>query len=69
MLIVELDGSQHSEKKDAARTKYLESQGWRVIRFWDHDALVATEAVIEAIWNALGDRTLTPTPLPAGEGL
>ena len=39
-----------------------------MIRFWDHDALVATEAVIEAIWNALGDRTLTPTPLPAGEG-
>ncbi|WP_449284295.1 endonuclease domain-containing protein [Lysobacter cavernae] len=68
-LIVELDGSQHSHEVNAARTKYLESQGWRVIRFWDNDALTATEAVIEAIFDALGHRTLTPTPLPMGEGL
>lgn len=68
-LIVELDGSQHNEHKDAARTRFLESQGWKVVRFWDNEALVHTEAVIEAIWNALGNRTLTPTPLPAGEGL
>ena len=68
-LIVELDGSQHNEHKDAARTRFLESQGWKVVRFWDNEALLQTEAVVEAIWNALGNRTLTPTPLPAGEGL
>ena len=68
-LIVELDGSQHNEHKDAARTRFLESLGWKVIRFWDNEALLQTEAVVEAIWNALGNRTLTPTPLPVGEGL
>ena len=68
-LIVELDGSRHNEHKDAARTRFLESQGWKVVRFWDSEALLQTEAVVEAIWNALGNRTLTPTPLPSGEGL
>src|SRR3546814_13584802 len=34
-LIVELDGSQHSEQADAVRTRYLEAQGWRILRFWD----------------------------------
>jgi very-short-patch-repair endonuclease len=68
-LIVELDGSQHNQDKDAARTRFLVSRGWRVIRFWDNEALVQTEGVVEAIWNQMRNRTLTPTPLPAGEGL
>ncbi len=68
-LVVELDGSQHTPESDAARTRYLESQGWRVLRFGSGEALKQTEAVVEAIWNIVGDRTLTPTPLPAGEGL
>lgn len=34
-LIIELDGSQHLEQEqyDEERTKYLESQGYQVIRF------------------------------------
>ena len=68
-LIVELDGSQHSQDMDAARTRYLESQGWRVLGFRDNDALLETDAVLDAIWNAISTRTLSPTPLPTGEGL
>jgi very-short-patch-repair endonuclease len=68
-LIIELDGSQHSNEVDAARVRYLESQGWRILRFWDNDALIQTEAVLDAIWNAISNRTLSPTPLPTGEGL
>src|SRR3989304_2244073 len=36
-LIIELDGSQHLEQAeyDVERTKYLESQGYKVIRFWN----------------------------------
>ena len=68
-LIIELDGAQHCEKVDAARTSYLESQGWHILRFWDNDALIQTEAVLDAIWNAISDRTLSPPPLPTGEGL
>lgn len=68
-LIIELDGAQHCEKVDAARTRYLESQGWYILRFWDNDVLVETEAVLDAIWNAISNRTLSPTPLLTGEGL
>ena len=68
-LVVELDGSQHCEEIDTARTRFLESQGWHVLRFWNNDGLRQTEAVLDAIWNAINDRTLSPTPLPTGEGL
>ena len=68
-LIIELDGSQHTDQKDAVRTRYLESQGWKVIRFWDNDALLQTEAVLDAIWNALELRTLISTPPAGGERL
>jgi very-short-patch-repair endonuclease len=68
-LIVELDGSQHSESVDAERTAFLERQGFKVLRFWDNDVLLQTDAVLEAIVNALPALPLTPTPLPMGEGL
>ncbi len=68
-LAVELDGSQHDDASDAARTRYLKTQGITVVRFWDNDVLSNTDAVLEAILHAVGDRTLTPTPLPEGEGL
>ncbi len=67
-LIVELDGSQHSEQTDAARTRYLEAQGWKILRFWDHDALQETEAMIDAIWNAVGKPDPHPNPSPDGRG-
>src|SRR5688572_24854897 len=37
-LIIELDGSQHltQENYDIERTKYLEAQGYKVIRFWNN---------------------------------
>ncbi|UGB37623.1 endonuclease domain-containing protein [Frateuria soli] len=68
-LTVELDGSQHGEDIDAARTRFLEGRGLRVVRFWDNEVLQQTDAVLEAILRTARDRTLTPTPLPQGEGL
>jgi very-short-patch-repair endonuclease len=68
-LVIELDGSQHDEPTDRTRTAFIEGQGFRVLRFWDHDALLHTEAVADAIWNAVATPPLSPTPLPAGEGL
>ena len=65
-VIVEVDGSQHQETVDASRTRFLERRGFRVLRFWNHDALVRTESVLEVI---LANVALTPTPLPEGEGL
>lgn len=67
-LIVELDGSQHTESSDRERTLFLQAQGWCMLRFWNHDALTQTDAVLEAILQALAARTLSPTPLPGGRG-
>ena len=53
-LVIEVDGGQHSDNPlDAHRTAWLESQGWRVIRFWNNDVLNNTSGVIEAILQAL----------------
>ncbi|GAB3789381.1 endonuclease domain-containing protein [Dyella agri] len=68
-LVVELDGSQHDEAVDQARTKFLESRRLKVLRYWDNEVLQQMEAVLEAILHAAENRTLTPTPLPEGEGL
>jgi very-short-patch-repair endonuclease len=68
-LIVEADGSQHSENaSDARRDTYLSGQGFRVLRFWNNDILSNSEGVCTAILAAL--ETPLPNPSPArGEGL
>jgi very-short-patch-repair endonuclease len=48
-LIVEVDGGQHSEAKDAARTAKLESAGCRVIRFWNNEVIENLDGVLERI--------------------
>ena len=54
-LIVEVDGGQHSELRaeDAERTRWLESQGYRVVRFWNNEVLGNTAGVLEALTPAL----------------
>jgi len=56
-LVIELDGSQHLEQEeyDAERTRELEKQGYRVIRFWNNQVLNDIERVILAIVQALED--------------
>ena len=84
-LAVELDGGQHADddaiQRDAARTRALEKHGIRVLRFWNDQALRETDTVLELIAAALKERkerlletpqlerTLTPSPLPEGEGI
>jgi very-short-patch-repair endonuclease len=68
-LVIELDGMQHSEEADRQRTQFLERRGLTVLRFTNHEVLLQQEAVLEAIWKLLERPPLTPTPLPAGEGL
>ena len=55
MLIVELDGRQHEDRRaqDAARTQWLGEQGFRVLRFSDREALMETEAVLADVQNRL----------------
>jgi very-short-patch-repair endonuclease len=55
-LIVELDGGQHLEQADydQERTRFLESKGYRVLRFWNNDVTKDMDAVLNTIWEALG---------------
>ncbi|MEO1015139.1 MAG: endonuclease domain-containing protein [Pseudomonadota bacterium] len=52
-LIVELDGDQHGRDdapaRDARRDAFLEEQGWRVLRFWNHEAFENLDGVLETI--------------------
>lgn len=54
-LIIEADGGQHGEQQayDAARDRYLQAKGFHVLRFWNHDILQQTEAVLTEILNTL----------------
>jgi len=54
-LIVELDGSQHLEQVeyDNARTVYLETQGYRVLRFWNNEIQKDLNGVVSKIQLAL----------------
>ena len=55
MLIIELDGSQHLEQEeyDAERTAFLESKGYRVLRFYNNDVVKNIERVLEVILENL----------------
>ena len=57
-LIVEVDGGQHgaSVSKDAARTAWLQAQGFRVLRFWNTEVEQNLEGVIGTIAAAFADR-------------
>jgi very-short-patch-repair endonuclease len=67
-IIIELDGSQHGDEeikaRDEGRTRWLESEGYRVIRFWNTDPIENLEGVLETIYAALyGSRNAEPAPL------
>ncbi|OOF41851.1 hypothetical protein BKK49_04270 [Rodentibacter rarus] len=51
-LTIELDGIQHIEQAryDLERTKYLNSQGYKVIRFWNDEVLTKIDNVLEEIY-------------------
>lgn len=61
-LVVEVDGGQHGDRHvaDAARTLWLARQGFRVVRFWNHEVLTQTDAVLIAIREALNSRVVPP---------
>jgi very-short-patch-repair endonuclease len=73
-LVIEVDGDPHAFalEKDTTRTAWLEEQGFRVLRFWNHEVLHATEGVLETVLCALRGYVSPagPPPYPplTGEG-
>jgi very-short-patch-repair endonuclease len=66
-LIVELDGGQHQAQAqyDAVRTAALERLGYRVLRYWNDDALLRTESVLDDIHRELTKSFTPPRPSPS----
>ena len=57
-VIIELDGSQHLDQQeyDAARTRFLENRGYKVLRFWNSEVMNQIEGVIGSILDALQEK-------------
>ena len=71
-LVIEVDGGQHGIEieKDAARTAWLESQGYSVIRFWNNEVMGNIEGVLRSIREeaaALAAAPLYTSPSSEGE--
>jgi very-short-patch-repair endonuclease len=68
-LIVEADGGQHLEQveSDLKRSVFLESLGYKVIRFWNHEILCDIHSVLEQIHSYLIEAP-SPQPSPGGRG-
>jgi len=68
-LIVEADGGQHLEQveDDIQRSVFLESLGYKVVRFWNHEILCDTHSVLERIHSYLIEPP-SPQPSPGGRG-
>ncbi len=71
-LVMELDGDTHAgwESYDSVRTKFLEEQGYRVVRFSNSDVIRNMDGVLTQLGLiATGTGYVPPpTPSPKGEG-
>jgi very-short-patch-repair endonuclease len=56
-LIIELDGSQHLEQQEYnnERNTFLQSKGYRVLRFWNYDVMNNIDSVLRVIYEALNN--------------
>jgi very-short-patch-repair endonuclease len=75
-LVIEVDGEQHGfdqgRSYDVLRDQFLSDQGFRILRFSNHDVMTALDAVLETIFAALNRQAelfgATPTPNPSPQG-
>ena len=63
---MEIDGPSHDVRVayDEARTKLIEAQGYRVLRFTNEDVMQNLEGVLMMIGQVLAEMSL-PTPSPS----
>ncbi|MCD6580518.1 MAG: endonuclease domain-containing protein [Desulfuromusa sp.] len=65
-LVIEADSGQHAVEleKDEERTLWLNSQGFHVLRFWNHEILTNTDGVMDVIRRHCCGSPLSPTLSP-----
>ncbi|MEG3146953.1 endonuclease domain-containing protein [Sphingomonas sp. RT2P30] len=69
MLVVEIDGDTHAgrEHEDANRSRFLEAQGYRVVRFANSDVMENLEGVLTHLESLIATPPL-PTSSAARQG-
>ena len=61
-LVVEVDGGQHVDsQEDQVRDQWLMGQGFKILRFWNHDVLKNREGVLQKIVECLSPSLTLPT--------
>ncbi len=68
-LVVEIDGGLHGNASDIARQRFIEAQGYRVLRFWNYQVMRDLDLVAAIILDALqaGQNPPPTPPVPGGE--
>jgi len=69
-LVIEIDGNTHDvdDERDAIRTRFLESKGYRVVRYTNVDVMQNLEGVLIHLASVIGEmRPPLPTLSPEGE--
>lgn len=69
-LVIELDGDTHAgrEAYDAERTAFLESEGYRVVQFFNSDVMANLEGVLTQLSLIVEELCDAPPPPPSPEG-
>ena len=73
-LVIEVDGGHHNDPQfqlmDEQRQKFIERQGFKVVRFWNDDINGNLEGVVEEILEGAGASprsSVSNHPSPSGE--
>jgi len=65
-LVIELDGGQHAHGqqavRDARRDAYFGANGYRVLRFWNHDVMKNLDGMLTMIAQAIDSDAAAPHP-------
>jgi very-short-patch-repair endonuclease len=65
-LVIELDGGQHAygqqAERDVGRDAFLCANGYRVLRFWNHDVMKNVDGVLTVVAEAIDGVAIAPHP-------
>jgi very-short-patch-repair endonuclease len=69
-LVVEVDGDTHDvdDRRDAVRTRFLESRGYRVVRYTNREVMTNLEGVLLHLSDVIGELRQAPLPTLSPEG-
>ena len=53
-LIIEIDGGHHAEShSDESRDQWLTMQGFKILRFWNHEVFGSRDVILQKIFDGL----------------